>query len=78
MAQYGLEIAEVLLPDDLEPPPSEPTYEPVDVDYIDELQNDSDRERWAECVDRHAGKLPQSWVNDVLPELERRGYLSLE
>lgn len=78
MAQYGLEIAETLFPEDLEPPLDQPTYEPVGVEYIDELENGGGVERWAECVQRHRDKIDQSWANDVVPELERRGYFSLD
>ncbi|WP_247005070.1 hypothetical protein [Halosolutus gelatinilyticus] len=78
MAQYGLSIAETLMPEELEPPLSEPAYESVDVEYIDELQNETDRKRWAECIERNVGKLPQPTVNEVVPELERRGYLSID
>ena len=78
MAQYGLEIAETLQTDELDPPLSEPSYEQVGPEYIDELQTEADRERWAECVERSVGQVPQSWVNDVVDELERRGYFSIE
>lgn len=60
MALYGLEIAETLFPEDLEPPLQEPSYERVDPEYLDELQNEDDRKRWAECVERNVDSLPQS------------------
>lgn len=77
MAQYGLEIAEVLLPDELEPPLSEPSYDPVGPEYLDELQTRADKERWAECVERNADRLPASWVNPVMDRLEDEGYVSV-
>jgi len=77
MAQYGLEIAEVLSPDQLEPPLSEPAYEAVDESYLDELQTRADKERWAECVERNADSLPAEWVNPVLDRLEQEGYVSI-
>lgn len=75
MAQYGLEITETLAPDELEPPLSKPSHEEVGIEYLDELQTDADRKRWAECVERNTQKLPRSWVNEIVDELEDRGYL---
>jgi len=77
MAQYGLEIVETLTGDQLEPPLSEPSYEGVGAEYLDELQTRADKERWLECVQRNADKLPASWVNDVLERAQREGYLSV-
>ncbi|QCC57229.1 hypothetical protein [Natrinema thermotolerans] len=78
MAQYGLEIAEVLPPAQLEPPLSEPSYEAVDETYLDELQSRADKQRWAECVERNADSLPAEWVADVMERLEQEGYVSVD
>lgn len=75
--QYGLEVAEVLLPDDLEPPLSEPSYEPVDETYLDELQSEADKQRWAESVERNADSLPQEWVHPILERLQEEGHISV-
>lgn len=73
MAQYGLEIAETLLPDE-EPP----DYEKVGPGYHRNLKNTQDKEEWVKLVDRHRDKLPQEWVHNVLGPAKNDGIKPLD
>jgi predicted transcriptional regulator len=60
MAQYGLEMAETLLPDE---EPSD--YEEVKPGYHETL-DEYEREKWVKFVTRHQEKLPQEWAHEVV------------
>lgn len=77
MVLYGLEIAETLSPDELEPPVDTPTYDRVGPEYLDSLQLE-DRKLYAEYFDRHRDKLPAGWVAEMGEELRTRGLTSVE